>query len=110
MEITGDTYGGTCAIGWTDPGEWVEYNISVPKGGLYHLVVRTASENPNVTLHLELDGYRITGPIQGSGLGWQNYVDRFIPDVPFTEGDHKVRVVFDTGSINLNYLVVFQDS
>ena len=42
-EVTSDPKGGTCNIGWTTAGEWLEYDVNVPQAGNYDVVLRVAS-------------------------------------------------------------------
>ena len=104
-ELTSDPNGGGCNVGWTDPGEWLKYNISLVTDGEYLATLRIASSSGGTFVHLEIDGVDVSGPIQGPGLGWQSFVDAQIPGVFLTAGVHEVRLVFDTGNMNLNYLM-----
>jgi len=96
--------GGVCDVGWTAPGDWLEYDVIAPADAPYDITARIASSDPTMSLHLELDGADVSGPLPGPGLGWQSFVDAVAPDVFLSAGLHAVRVVFDTGLINLHYL------
>ena len=103
-EPTTDAKGGTCDVGWTTPTEWLQYNLQLVNDDEYVVTLRIASLYTGKYLHLELDGVDVSGPVTGPGLGWQSFVDAAIPGVFLSAGLHTLRVVFETGDINLNYL------
>lgn len=109
-EITLDPNGGQCHVGWTEPGEWIEYDVNLAQGGEYTLVFRLASEQANRRIRLEVDGVNVSGSITSPSSGWQTFADRTVTNVPLTAGPHVFRVVFETGAVNLNYFDVIQTS
>lgn len=109
-EITLDPNGGQCHVGWTEPGEWLEYDVNIPQGGEHTFVFRLASEQANRRIRLEVDGVNVTGSVTSPFAGWQSFADRTVANVPLTAGAHVFRVVFETGAVNLNYFDVIQTS
>ncbi len=108
-DVTYDRIGGFCYVGWTDAGEWLDYSIQIARGGEYEIVLRVASyDSTDRFLHLEVDGVDVSGPLQGPGAGWLEFIDVTVPGVALNAGPHTVRVVFDTGLINLHYLAFVQ--
>ncbi|HEY0705183.1 MAG TPA: carbohydrate-binding domain-containing protein, partial [Polyangia bacterium] len=105
MELTSDPNGGTCNVGWTDAGEWLEYDISVATAGTYTIVSRVASAQTTRTYRITLDGVSL-GVLTAPAAGWQAFADRSHSNVNLTAGNHTLRVVFDTGAVNFNYLDV----
>ncbi|HKO53351.1 MAG TPA: family 16 glycosylhydrolase [Polyangiaceae bacterium] len=103
-EPTLDPKGSACNVGWTAPGEWLEYDLQLPKADEYVVTLRIASQATGTFLHLEIDGVDVSGPVAGPGLGWQSFADAAIPGVFLSAGAHKARLVFDTGEVNVNYL------
>ncbi len=105
-----DTSGGF-NVGWTLAGEWLNYSVTVPSAGSYKVNLRVAAMSAGQTMHLELDGANVTGPISvPNTAGWQTFqtvtqgIKAYLP-----AGNHVLRVVFDTisatnGGINLNWL------
>jgi hypothetical protein len=98
--------GGGYAIGWTEAGEWVQYLVHVTATDTYTVEARVASAESGQSLQVELDGISISGtlavPVTGAwDTAWatvaKNHVD-------LTQGPHVLRVVFDTGVVDLNYL------
>ncbi len=105
-QITTDVEGGRCNVGWTEAGEWLEYDIKVQDDTLLTVTARVASYVANRTFHLELDGVDISGALTLPSNGWQSWLNRASAEVPVTAGKHQLRVVFDTGLINLNYISI----
>ncbi len=103
-EFTGDV-DGECNIGWTVAGEWTEYEISVSESGDYSLVLRAASGVGGSRVYVEIDGVDVTGSISVAQNGWQSYGNYSSP-ISLSAGSHTVRVVYETGNINLNWLEI----
>ena len=93
-------------VGWTTAGEWLAYTVSVASAGTYNLDFRVASVGGG-TLHAEFNGQDKTGGMSVSSTGdWQTWttVQR---TVTLSAGTQVMRVVFDTGSVNLNFVRVW---
>ena len=103
---TTDPNGGVCNIAWTDPGEWLEYDVSVAAAGSFDLTARLASASPGKSVHLELDGVNVSGALNAPSAGWQSFSDVVARGVAIAAGAHRLRLVMDTGSTNVNYLNV----
>jgi hypothetical protein len=100
----------TPSLGWTDPGEWLEYTVNVTPG-TYDLKARVACgfAFPG-DLAVELDG-RILGVVPVSGTGdWYHWQTLTLPQVAITEtGSHILRLKFvGAAGFNLNW-VEFDD-
>ena len=93
-------------VGWIDAGEWLEYSIEVDQSGFYDFAFRYAS---GVTagggpFYLEIDGTKISPDIylsQTSAEDWDTWATKNVEDIPFTEGNHILRIVFSQGGFNL---------
>jgi hypothetical protein len=101
-ETTSDFTGGSCNIGWTAAGEWLEYDLTASADALYTLSLRLAADATGRTVHAELDGVNL-GPLSSPSAGWQDFSDRAYTNVRIKPGNHVLRVVFDTGNVNFNY-------
>ena len=93
-------------IGWTAPGEWVKYTVSVPTAGQYVAQLRVASPSGGA-LHLGFNQASnvwsaVTIPTTGS---WQSWTTVPVP-VTLGAGVQQVTVFFDTGGLNLRYVNV----
>ena len=98
--------GGGCNVGWTAAGEWLEYDVYVGQTSSFDLVLRVASAQAGRTARVEIDGQNVSGSIVSPSSGWQSFEDRAVEGVPLSVGTHTVRVVFETGYLNLNYIDV----
>lgn len=92
-------------VGWTDTGEWLEYNVTVQNTGWYAFTARIAAANNNRAFRIEVDGQNATGAvtIPNSG-GYQNWSDVQIPAIRLTSGSHTLRLVVENGGFNFNFL------
>ena len=96
---------GTYDIGWTKAGEWLNYTVSVGAAGSYNLDLRVASARGG-TIRVEFNGVDKTGsisvPVTGDWQSWQTVRKT----VALAAGTQVMRVVFETGSTNLNSISV----
>ena len=99
-------------LGWTVPGEWLNYSVSVEAAGDYDLEFRIASDGPGGVFHLEVDGVDKTGPITIPDTGgWQSWTTIGRAGVALSSGTQVWRLVMDstrgTGAIgNINSINV----
>lgn len=104
IQKTGDSAGGRCNVGWTKSGEKLDYRVSVNSTTNFKITARVASYYQNKRFHIEVDGENVSGPLTSPSNGWQSYGNRSAEDVSIAAGNHTISVVFDSGSVNLNYL------
>jgi beta-glucanase (GH16 family) len=105
LESTTDTGYGV-NVGWSAPGEWLEYTVDVTPG-TYDVEFRVASDLSGGTLHLEMDGIDKTGPIDvPRTFGWQAWTTVRAEDVTFEGGVQTLRLTIDTGAFNINKITV----
>jgi beta-glucanase (GH16 family) len=101
VESTTDT-GGGFNVGWTAPGEWIEYTLDVV-AGTYDVELRVASQSSGGTLRLEFDGADRTGPVTFDATGgWQEWTTVRVEDVTLPGGVQTMRLVQETGGFNIN--------
>lgn len=109
VEATGDT-GGGYNIGWTSPGEWLEYSVNVTHAGNYLIEFRLASPQAigsTGSLTFLVDGVSVAGTVvPPSTGGWQTYQSVIIEDISLTEGDHIFRINIGESGFNFNYFRV----
>jgi hypothetical protein len=109
IERTADAGGGH-DVGWTRPGESLQYTVDVASDGPYDVTLRLASAGSGGVLHLEVDSADVTGAVQVPNTGgWQAWRAVTVPDVPLKAGTRRLRLVFDAngsvaGVANVNRL------
>ncbi|MCH5374388.1 MAG: carbohydrate-binding protein, partial [Planctomycetes bacterium] len=69
-EITGDSAGGGCNVGWTEAGEWLEYDVSVATAQTFDIITRAATANAGKSFHIEVDGVDVSGALGVPANGW----------------------------------------
>lgn len=103
IEMSEDT-SGQYNIGYILDGEWLGYSVDVTSTGTYSLHLRVASEGEGKTMHLEMDGTDISGPLEVPNTGgWQKWTTVTFDNIDLTEGQHIFRFVFDADYMNFNY-------
>lgn len=102
----GQATDGSYFVGFLANGEWAKYTVNVPytQEYLFNLRVASAVAGPN-TFHIELDGVNVSGSQTIASTGdWNTYVVKSIP-ITLTAGNNRIlRVVFDTGAWNFDYM------
>ncbi len=96
-------------VGWVQSGEWLAYTVNVERSGNYDVRARVASkQRSNKTLHLEINGVNLTGPItfNTNGAGWQAWRNANLTNVFLEAGTHELKIVMDSDLFNLNYLEI----
>ena len=85
-------------VGWTAPGEWLDYSITVPQTGQYHLNARVASFQQGGTFHGEIDGANLTSTMTIPNTGpWDTWQTVSSQTFTLTAGMHVVRIQMDKG-------------
>ncbi|MFL5729210.1 MAG: glycosyl hydrolase family 18 protein [Cytophagaceae bacterium] len=104
LEATSDV-GGGYNVGWTKPGEWLRYTVDVTANGSYDIQVRVATTLSGKKFHIEMNGVNVSGNISVPNTGgWQNWQTVTIPNIPLTSGSQTMKIAFDFGDFNLNYI------
>lgn len=86
-------------------GEWLEYTVNVSNTDVYDLELRMAAEGAGKTLHVEMDGVNITGPIAvPNTASWQTWQTATVTKLNLTAGQKVMRIAFDADYMNLNYV------
>lgn len=96
----------TCGVAYTKPGEWLDYSLQVATEGKFNFVSRVAGNTTGKTIRLLIDGTPLGGSQAVPGAGWTSFADRTVSDVALSAGSHMLRVLFETGDTNLNYIDV----
>jgi hypothetical protein len=98
IESTTDV-GGGYNVGWTRPGEWLKYSVTVASAGTYAVDVRVANTGTGARFHIEIDGIDRTGPMNVPNTGgWQVWQTMSKTGLSLSAGAHVIRLMFDAGT------------
>jgi Carbohydrate binding module (family 6) len=108
IEVTNDV-GGGWDVGWTRPGEWLQYTADVSATGTYALELRVASASSGGTVRVEVDGVDVTGAVVVPNTGgWQTWQTIRKDGIVLQPGRRRIRLVFVAGPSegigNVNFL------
>lgn len=91
-------------IGWTNAGEWVQYSVFTENEGVYKIKIRSAStQDVTISLRNKENQVLVSKLINSTG-NWQNWVVSEIGNLELQKGWNQVRLFFNNGAINVNYL------
>ncbi|WP_318345502.1 cellulase family glycosylhydrolase [Flagellimonas baculiformis] len=86
-------------------GEWLLFTVKVEKTGTYAMDVRYASTEGTGKLHLKVDGTSSSdSAVLPATGGTASYKTATLSGIDLKEGTHKIKVIFEKGGFNLNYL------
>jgi endoglucanase len=102
IEESGDALGPRYSVGWIDDGEWMNYTVTVEKGGIYDVEFRVASTGTSGRLALRLDGNTVVPetPIPNTG-GWKTWRAITAHNVLLEKGSHVLTQFAQRGGYNL---------
>lgn len=103
INSTGD---GGCAIGYTNPGEWFEYDIYVPEAGSFDLQFHVAT-GASASIELSVDG-ESRQSAQIPTTSWDDYTDVIMQQIQLAQGEHRLRVTVASGATNLDWFAVLR--
>lgn len=97
---------GAFQIGWIQNNQWIEWTQVPVAAGTPNLQIRIANPNNNMRAHLVIDGVAkpaVTLPNTGSWSVWTTF-DMGSIGTYASNSYHKIRIVFDTGNVNVNWI------
>ncbi|MCU7725144.1 carbohydrate-binding protein [Actinoplanes sp. KI2] len=93
-------------VGWTAPGNWLQYRLEVASAGTYDLELRVANGTgavaPNAVSFRDSSGNSLAVVSVPDTGGWGSYQSVHVP-VTAAAGDQLVTVYCETGGFNLDY-------
>lgn len=89
-------------VGWTVAGEWLQYNQVELGCGLYRFAARLATNTTGTQIRLNLPDVKAANPPNTNNA----YVFVLLAELFLVAGSYDLRVVFETGGINLDYFFV----
>ena len=106
VESNAATSGGK-DVGWTAPGNWLQYRLDVATAGTYDLELRVANGTgavaANAVSFRDNSGSSLAVASVPDTGGWGTYQSVHVP-VTVAAGDQLVTVYCETGGFNLDYL------
>jgi len=102
-------------VGWTQPGEWINYTVKVTKSGTYAIGVLYTS-NGDGAISIDVDGKDATGPMKIASthdgrdtIAWRQWHhwngSNSIGSITLTKGVHVLKLhIVANGNMNLDYL------
>jgi len=92
-------------VSFIEDGEWLQYTVEVSKSNVYNVAIRYSSENLEGKLHLEIENGKKSEVITLAPTGGNDkFKTVILPEIEFKKGTNKIKVIFDNGGFNLNYL------
>ncbi|MCC7494578.1 MAG: DUF4962 domain-containing protein [Fimbriimonadaceae bacterium] len=103
--------GGVAHCNWDTPGQWAEWELTIPTAGAYHLLLRGCSETGPVLRELYLDGKPlrgVSGVVQLAATGgfarttddWRWF--RLSRPLTLSAGRHRLKMEMLNGSWNVD--------
>lgn len=87
-------------VGWTTPGEWLEYSVDVPQAGNYTVTYRVATPNSGTSITMNVGGSSTTTNLSPTG-GWDLWGNAASAQIALQAGTQIIRLTF-SGGLNLN--------
>ena len=102
VEVARTTDGGQRGLNvdMVKAGDWLEYTVDVPTGGMYDVNFRVSNLRNGGSFHLTdmNTGQKLTGSVAIPGTGdWNKYVT-LTRQVTLSQGRHVLRLAMDTNS------------
>ena len=92
-------------VGWTNPGEWMNYTVNIADTGYYKVIIRAASPQDDASLHLLWDNKRINKNIKIDGTGnTDTYFNNEAIVGPLKKGEHILTVWLDYAGYDLRWM------
>jgi len=92
-------------VSFIEDGEWLQYTVEVSKTSVYNVSIRYSRENLEGKLHLEIENGKKSEPITLAPTGGNDkFKTVILSGIELKKGANKIKVFFDNGGFNLNYL------
>jgi len=90
-------------VGWTEPGEWIEFPAIQLGCGVHRFTARCSSDGETHRLRLDLP--TLSTQVV-STAGFSAYENIHLGEVHLSGGELDLRVLFETGGVNIDWLFV----
>jgi hypothetical protein len=103
IERSQDPQGYEYNVGWTAPGEKLNYTVNIQANGYYGMLARVASQSSGGRFMLLVDNQAVPGFIDvPSTGGWQNWTTVQADSIQLSAGMHQLAIFVILGEFNLN--------
>lgn len=102
-QISTDTEGGECTVGWTRQGEWLAYEVSSTDTQKMDIVFRVATNQASRGLKIQVND-KTVGRISVSGSAYDEWQNVALKAVEVPAGENTIKVEWMTGSVNVNFI------
>ncbi len=82
--------------------EWLLFTVNVEQSGIYNIDIRYSGNETNGKLHLDINEETRSATVKLPPI--KNYGSVILSNVTLNKGVHKIKVVFEKGGFQLNYL------
>jgi predicted phosphodiesterase len=94
-------------VGWIKNGEWLEYTVNVTSGGMYQILIETASPSVGGSVRILMDSTDVTGKVSLPATGsWQAWKTTTVDSVTLSAGEQIMRVEFFADDFNFNKITI----
>lgn len=107
IEASADEGGGE-NVGFTDPGDFLEYTVNIPSDGTYTIQYRLAGQNDSDGFETSFNGVVLDAQIMPSTGGWQTWVTQ-TGEVTLVTGEQTMRLDFIGGQVNINWIKLIKN-
>jgi len=105
IQISPDQGGNGYEVFAIEDGEWLQFTVDVEESASYAMDVRYANGGKGGSLHVEIDGEKMGGPLELGPTGGETvYATTTLSGIPLKAGSQKIKLVFDQGGFHLNFL------
>ena len=95
---------GTLNVGWTDPGDWMDYSVNVTSAGTYNVEFRVAATSDAAEFQLlDQSGNVLTTVTPTNTGGWQNWATA-TSTVNLGAGQQTIRFYVVAPGFNINWM------
>ena len=96
-------YSNGFSVGWTETGEWIEYDVNISEAAVYDINLRIANGSTDGAMHFSIDGADLSLPFYVPNTGsYQSWETITIPNVVLTPDDKRLRLHVDEGGFNIS--------
>lgn len=107
IEASADEGGGE-NVGFTDPGDFLEYTVNIPSDGTYTIQYRLAGQNDSDGFETSFNGVVLDTQLMPSTGGWQTWVTQ-TGEVILVAGEQTMRLDFIGGQVNINWIKLIKN-